>query len=218
MYLEIEQDTLYVAIATGLTPLNDEWRPGDIALDFGSDHSFEYGIVTAADSSYDPQWHPGIGNVAEIYAVDAWNVGIWKSPGVYNDPETSPTSVYQREHPNSIKAGTQIGHGEVVYSSEGAKYGTDRNPVIGDQGGKHYLIEAAIPLNLFKEYQWGQSFTVHWAMGCSNDWIQVDTRLPGPPVKVSEPGTLALLGLGLYALFRRQHAKKPPLSHNYAIS
>jgi hypothetical protein len=48
----------------------------------------------------------------------------------------------------------------------------------------------------------GESFNIHWTQNCANDSIIVD-----PPAAVPEPGTLALLPLGLLSLLALRRRK-----------
>jgi hypothetical protein len=202
MYLEVDSNMLYVAVVTGLRPDHPAWKPGDLAIDFGNDQVYEYGIVTVGDAvSGHDAWNAGIGTAGQVYRVAEWNLGLWGAPNSPNDSAT-PTD-YQRQHPTSIKSGALIGSAAVSYAL--ARY--DGNPLgaLGALGGNHYLIEAAIPLNLFPEFSSGapKGFTVHWTMGCANDWIALD-----PPGQVSEPSGLGLMGLGLVGLLGRQKGRK----------
>lgn len=53
-YFEIEDKTLYLAIVTGLAPNIEQYKPGDVAFDFGSDGSFEYGLVVTGERQAKP--------------------------------------------------------------------------------------------------------------------------------------------------------------------
>jgi len=191
VYLEIADAHLNVAIVTGLNPNNTEWKPGDIAIDFGNNGSFEYGIVTSGPESLNDSHGSGIGSRGDVYGVTAWNVGLWGD------------SVYKNRHPTSVRNGNLLNSGQPVNLSYGeAKYDgkkiSELSATLGSFGGPHYLIEAAIPIYLFGT-DWGQKFTLHWTMACANDWIAID-----PPAQVSEPGSLGLLGLGLVGLLGRK--------------
>ncbi len=189
MYVEIMDGTLYIAVVTGVAPdANADWPAGDIAIDFGNDGIFEYGIVTLGDSD-NPKG--GTGDAGEVYDVDSWNYGIWTNPDVHNETDESP---YKKAHPTTVKTGTLLGSAELKY--EEAKYNGSIPTALGDKGGNHYLIEAAIPLSFFAPDLLKQDFTVHWTMTCANDWIQTDPMgVPEPPV--SWLLTTALAGLAL---------------------
>ncbi|OYY92716.1 MAG: hypothetical protein B7Y41_14925 [Hydrogenophilales bacterium 28-61-23] len=61
----------------------------------------------------------------------------------------------------------------------------------------HYFYEIALSTQLLTDAGWqGESFNVHWTMNCANDTIITDP----PAANVPEPGTLALLPLGLLGL------------------
>ncbi len=178
IYVKKDSSNIYVAVITGRDPNAGGWRWGDIALDFGLDGTYEYGLVTRSDSE-------GIGQVGDVYQVDAWNVGIWDAPGVYN---ANPTTDYANEHPTSVQAGTKLG--------DGAFGSSQMDVVVGSLGGAHYFMEASIPISILDAGHLTQSFMVHWTMGCANDWIQVDP----PGSSVPESGSLSLFGLGLLGM------------------
>ncbi len=182
LYVSLDSSFLYLALITGLSPntqdnpANNSYAPGDFAIDFGQDGSYEFGIqTTGADAG-------------KVYSVSTWHYGLWNVSG--NHQPTNPDLM----HPTSIKTGSQTGVGSLIYTSTPFK---NMGVYTNDQ---HYVIEAAIPLSSFAGYS--GKFDVHWTMNCANDWIQAD-----PELTVPEPGTLALLPLGLLSLMALRRRK-----------
>ncbi len=190
IYVKRDSTDIYVAVITGRDPEADGWRWGDIALDFGNDGSFEYGLVTLGDAGQHSS--SGIGDSGDFYQVSDWNVGIWDGPDQYNP---TPATEYALQHPTSILAGNLSGAGEFAWSA--------MTGPVGSLGGNHFFMEARIPLNLINPALLTQAFTAHWTMGCANDWIQVDPV----PANVPEPGLPMLLLAGIAGMLMSNRKK-----------
>jgi hypothetical protein len=173
LYIDYDATYLYLAMVTGHSPLTPNSGGNYAAGDFGIDFG--------RDGSYEfgLETTGSNGNIkGGLYAVSTWGAGLW---GAAN------------EGPTSILNGTLLGMGAVAYTTTGV------NNMGVYQTDKHYFYEARIPVALFGDF-WGNgdAFDVHWTMNCANDSLKVD---PVPGATVPEPGTLALLPLGLLGMF-----------------
>ena len=194
IYVNRSDGFINIAVVTGRAPNGSGWAAGDLAIDFGNDGVFEVGVVSLTDST-------GIGAAGDLYLVDAWDYGIWSAPGVAGDPDAP--SAFSQKHPTTVKAGTDIGDVDLSYGD--FAYGGETGLDLGEygHGGKHYVIETAIPISMlathFDAETLNDSFLVHWTMACANDFVEVD-----PPGMVPIPAPLSLLVIGLLALATRR--------------
>jgi hypothetical protein len=189
IYLDWDKNFLYIAIATGHNPLTKDtgvdYAPGDIAIDFDKDGTWDFGIALFDRGDLIKAGH--------VYTETTWDYGLWSAPGVH-DPKNAMTSL-----PTSLKNGTDKGKlANVAYTTVGQNnFGQHKKDL-------HYFYEIGVPIDTFSAY-YGKDFNVQWTMNCANDAILVDPPLNVP---VPEPGTLALMLLGLTGVMSLRLRKK----------
>ncbi|MCP5141282.1 MAG: hypothetical protein H6980_02875 [Gammaproteobacteria bacterium] len=183
IYLDYDSTYMYFMVVTGRSEWQSQYPAGDIAFDFGSDGSWEFGVETRGNNGFDK---------GDLVAVSNWAIG----------------NPYAQAGVTEILSGTVIsdtGDGnELVYGNNIRDIGRYTNYDDDD----HYVIEGKVALADFALYA-GQSFTVHWTMGCGNDEIHLASTLPGTPGgggEVPIPGTGLLFGgvLAGWTLQRRR--------------
>ncbi|MCU7938457.1 MAG: PEP-CTERM sorting domain-containing protein [gamma proteobacterium symbiont of Bathyaustriella thionipta] len=209
MYIEIQNDTLYIAIVSGLAPTN-KYFSGDIFFDLDGDigtsggTGYEFGLVV--DDHYpnavssDGYWDPG-----QLVNFTSWQQGL------------NGTDL----HPVTGDDGTLITDAETQL---GISPATDPIVGIGANGDndEHYIIEASISLgsasnrNVFGQSLLdslghnGNDINIHWNPSCNNDWIQYtgslayNTNEAGNPGQIPEPTPLALMAIGLLGILARR--------------
>lgn len=191
LYATFQDSKLFIALITGHDPAIEDnpgeniYAAGDFAIDFGKNGSYDLGINIVN----------GFGLAGGVYASPTWAYGLWGTDGSYNPthPDTS--------HPTSLLSGSLIGVADFDYSKNGAGgYGTWRND-------KHFFYEISVDLDVLLAAGWdGSAFNIHWTENCANDSIVTD-----PGLFVPEPGSLALVGVGMLGLvgggLRRRSAR-----------
>jgi hypothetical protein len=184
IYALIEGNQLFIALATGHnpntanTPSANHYGAGDFAIDFGKNGTYELGI------NVKPAGWDTFGVAGGVYQNATWALGLWNAAGAY-DP-----SHPEIKNPTSMTAGgTYLGLADLRYTTT-AQTGYGQWST-----APHYFYEMSVGLDLLTAAGWdGSAFNIHWTQNCANDSIIVD------PPSVPEPGTLALLPLGLLGL------------------
>jgi len=171
MYATRDSENLYFAVVTGFPSLGFQgWSPSPIAIDFGSDGTYEYGIDFVAEEA---------SNVGNLYKPESWTQGPYNNWGygvvgylAYPVDMVNPSLALNPAVANLV-------YNNLYYGATG-----------------HYVIEGFMPISAF-DTDWRDVFTMHWTMGCGNDFIHLGV--------IPEPATLALFGLGLLgAVMRRR--------------
>ncbi|MCP5141283.1 MAG: PEP-CTERM sorting domain-containing protein [Gammaproteobacteria bacterium] len=154
IYLDYDSTYLYYAVVTGRPSTATQYPAGDIAFDFGSDGSWEFGVETRGNNGFDK---------GDLVAVSSWALG---NP----IPAAGVTE---------ILSGTVVGgsSADFAYGSKIEDIGRYTYPTYGSGDDNHYVLEGRIALADFSLYA-GQDFTIHWTMGCGNDEIHLSSTLP----------------------------------------
>jgi len=157
MYVTRDSDNLYFAVVTGFPSVGSSgWSPSPLAIDFGSNGSFEYGVdVVAPDAS----------DVGSLYKPDSWTGGLndwgYGTVGYLSYPVAmvNPTLIMNPAVAN------------LVYNN--IYYG----------GSAHYVIEGYMPISAFGS-DWSDRYSLHWTMGCGNDAIDLGPAVIPEPTSM----------------------------------
>ncbi len=186
----IDNNKLYVGLQTGFNLARGEkyrgnrYSPGDIALDFGADGSYEAGFRFDFNKN----------DVKSARFFSLTDTENWLQPSVGSHGVASP---YKLDgDPSSF---VELGDTDYAYTHK--KYNKNYH---------EYTLEAAVNLSDLTA-KLGTVFTdqtkvnVHWTMSCGNDYLDVETAYTSNPGgggsnPVPEPSTLILFGMGLLGI------------------
>ncbi|MDH4101083.1 MAG: PEP-CTERM sorting domain-containing protein [Nitrospirota bacterium] len=170
--LQITDDTVYFGLQTGFDVKNGRWSgstyfgPGDFALNVDGDSFYEYAIDFA------------INTTTKVVTYTLYQVTQWQNSYYAQHSEADPFQ---------MKTGVMIG-------SFTGKYGKWYNLSNNKDGGYSYVLEGAFDRSLLPLMA-DLPVTLHWTMGCGNDYLNVSATPPTNPVP--EPGTFVLMATGL---------------------
>lgn len=198
MGLAFSGSKLYITIVTGQRPDNGFMRysPGDIRIvakdsKTGPVRSV-FGIeVGGGQGGVSPAGDLTEGGLGSTYILNSsgYTVGytdtpgraagsVWQDANWLLDPIAPGTEVQLKNDGSGVK----VGDADFVYT---------RNETATAQ---HSVIELALDRSIFDG---AGALDIYWAPSCGNDVLEINDDLPA---RVPEPGTLAALGIGFFAI------------------
>lgn len=176
LYLDWDDTNLYLALVigfpkTGVFYDGTYYSAGDIAIDFGVDGVYEYGIEIGGH--YPGEYDGFRGGPGNVFKNINWVDGTTFS-------ESSP--LYMGRRGGDPDLNEFVGSAsDFAYNHHYASSNPDKD---------RWVVEMSIPRDIF-EGDWNNYMSVHWTQSCGNDNINVTTP---------EPMSLSLLGLGLLGM------------------
>ncbi len=201
--LFIQDDVLYLGLQTGfeINYKEDGLDPGDIAIDVGSDGTYEFALRFSDDGS-----NSSFLNQSSVTTNTVYNASLDIFSIDNNSEWDTGYTGFSSASPFKLYGGTEIGQSDVAayYREGGSSYDPYRN-----------TLEAAIDFTTLTERlaDLGQSTTgdqfnvsLHWTMECGNDYLTQSYIYNSPPNNdppgspVPEPQTFLMFGIGLIGL------------------
>lgn len=193
LFYKLEGDTLSVGLQTGFNTLLDggykhtdnKWYyAGDLALSFdGNASNYEY-AVDFGNKAYEYK-----NNSSDVPDAISAGVGDTDARGLYS------VSAWNNDIAFPISSPYAMDGGSLLVAANGTNYaeGSGANNLVGQLS--YYNI---FTFDLSSIVGLGQTFNLHahWTMSCGNDAVDGGAQI----TRVSEPGTLLLIGLGLLGL------------------
>ncbi len=169
IYLDWDASNLYILLVTGLPRNNTPYAPGDFAIDFGKNGTFDFGVETTGNNGK---------TVGGIYQSVTWGKGLWNTVD-----------------PTSILSGTKIGQASLVYTTTPinnlGQWASDQHYVIETS------IPVSAFGAFWGTSGPTQSADIWWTMNCGNDVIKVDPPAGVPEPGALGLVALGLAGLTL---------------------